>query len=786
MEFALNEGLAFDAVKSLSFKYEHGKPSGTKDVIHVHESKMAEVQDVVYAYASFSMGDTNPLPDVNRQQQGCQQITLGQEVDGKFTPAVRFGIHDAGRAPEGQSDLAPWLFDGQLDYYGTHARPFTPYDFKLKLDLSQNQMTAWVSGRGDDDWFMLIEDVPLMNAVTVINTVHAEQYPGAQGVHDVVIQSQQWMDGEVIRPHPLAKKNRIVQEGKGFKFQAMRSVWRKPKRHVTIARKPPVWMGFPDVVQTGPNTLVCTHNDGRAHGGGGGMFVRHSGNLGQTWSESVTVHPSGLNCPRIQKLRDGTLLLLGDLHGGPVVFYDSSDGGKTWVNQRFLHGDQSSRSHQTSGDPAVVPSRVTELNDGSWLLSGAWYPGGKPWVGTEGEKLEFFRSTDRGKTWEFLSYLQPYPPHSLSEASILTLPGGRLLLYAREARVDGCPGIKAYSKDNGKTWEVQELPFGIHGRTCAGFLKDGRVMLTFRSGIGRQALWAWVGDPEEKTTFRPAGVHFNDKHSVGLKDGALHIDSDGVRGQFTQYFLRPADSPDSTIDVTAEVKVVENNGCAATLSIPFTGKLRLLPDRVKLAHDPSLSVKVTPGKFHLYRIVSQGGKMTLYLDGKLALETDKLDRRIRRVAWTPAEISMYAFAFGNERDEAWENHDGMEVAPDVWDANITPKVTGYSIWRRVEAIVDDPQSGKHTISWSAQRDGFPDQFQLDNIIEVEASVAGHDQGYSGWVELTDGRILVLAYTDDTAPPCPPSGGGRMGISWIRGTYLQLSDLPPAAGKGQCY
>ena len=169
--------------------------------------------------------------------------------------------------------------------------------------------------------------------------------------------------------------------------------------------------------------------------------------------------------------------------------------------------------------------------------------------------------------------------------------------------------------------------------------------------------------------------------------------------------------------------------------------------------------------------------MTLHIDGKLALETEKLDRRIHRAAWTPAEISMYGFAFGNERDEAWENHDGMEVAPDVWDANITHKVTGYSIWRRVEATVVVPQTGKHTISWFAERDGFPDQYQLDNIIEVEASVAGHDQGYSGWVQLTDGRILVLAYTDDTAPPCHPSGGGRMGITWIRGTYLYPSDLP---------
>ncbi len=736
-------------------------------------AKIADVSGTVYAYASFSIGAQNPLPHLDGQPQGWQHITLGQEADGKYMPAVRFGIHDAGRAPKGQSSLSPWIFDGRLDYYGAHARPFTSYDVKLKLDLNQNQMTAWVSGRGDDDWFMLVEDVPLMNAVTAINSVHIEQHPEAQGVENLVIQSQRWEGGESIRPHALAKKNRVVQEGKGFKFQAMRSVWRKPNRHVTVARKPPVWMGFPDVVQTGENTLVCTHNDGKAHGGGGGMFVCYSDDLGKTWSAPVRVHPSGLNCPRLQKLKDGTLLLLGDLHGSTVVFYDSADGGKTWGNQRFLHGDQ------VGGNPAVVPSRVTELGDGSWLLSGAWYPGGKPWEGTEGEKLEFFRSADRGKTWEFLSYLQFYPPHSLSEASILTLPDGRLLLYAREARIDACPGIKAYSKDNGKTWEVQELPFGVHGRTCAGFLSDGRVMLTFRSGIGRQALWAWVGCPEDSTIFRFAGVHFNDKQSVGLKDGALHIDSDGMRGQFTQYFLRPADSPDSEIDVTVEVKVVENNGRAATLSIPFTGKLRFFPNRVEMVHDASLSVKVTPEEFHTYRIVSKGGKLYLHLDGRLVLETDKLDKRIRRAAWTPAEISMYAFAFGNERNDTWENHDGMEVAPDVWEANITPKGTGYSIWRSVDATVIDHHTGKHATFWSAERDGFPDQYQLDNIIEVEASVAGHDQGYSGWVELTDGRILVLAYTDDTAPPCPPSGGGRMGIAWIRGTYLQPSDLPPA-------
>lgn len=36
----------------------------------------------------------------------------------------------------------------------------------------------------------------------------------------------------------------------------------------------------------------------------------------------------------------------------------------------------------------------------------------------------------------------------------------------------------------------------------------------------------------------------------------------------------------------------------------------------------------------------------------------------------------------------------------------------------------------------------------------EASISGNDQGYSGWIELEDGRILIV---NDTAPSCPPTG-----------------------------
>jgi len=149
-----------------------------------------------------------------------------------------------------------------------------------------------------------------------------------------------------------------------------------------------VWMGFPDVVQVDERTLVCAHNDGVGHGGAGKLLVRRSEDLGLTWSEPLAVHDSGINCPRLQKLKDGSLLLLADVGGRNPVLLDSHDGGRTWVNKRVFDPTQ------CGGQQVCVPSRVTELPDGSWLLAGSWYPGGKAWEGTEGERLEFYRSTD--------------------------------------------------------------------------------------------------------------------------------------------------------------------------------------------------------------------------------------------------------------------------------------------------------------------------------------------------------------------------------------------------------
>ncbi len=778
------------ALAQLSFTYAQGTATDQPG-IHLHDCALPEITGRAYVYATFEMGPFNPIncvngipewlpasspqpPPIPEDQQTIpvhqrtnparflQVVTLGQKTGDDFVPAVRFGLAHDGRAAQSQLHVTPWLFDGTIDYYAGYARPNTPIDFKMQLGLAGQRMRVWVSERGDDDWFMLAERAPLMNPVTAINHVQVEQYPDGPAIRDLRVQSRPWASRELVQPHPLAKTDRVVGPGKGFTFQSLRSTWRKPGKHVTIFRKPGVHAGFPDVVQAGPRHLVCTWRDGSHTGGTGGLSVAHSYDLGRTWTEPVVVYAERVNCPRIQRLKDGTLLLLTDLAKSPdfpVLFWDSHDGGETWVNERRLD------PVAAGGNGMCVPSRVFELPDGSWLITGAW------WSKSETIRAEFYRSTDRGQTWEFWSQLLAYPPYGTDELNIVGLPDGRLLVFTRGNRNDAMAVIKAFSSDNGKTWETQEVPFPVTGRICADLLSDGRVMVTYRSGIGRAALRAWIGDPLDPTEFQPTGGHFNDRQTVGLKDGALHIDNDGVCGQFTRYDMRPADSTNSTIDVTAEVKVVRNDRHAATLSVPYVGKFRLFPDHVEMAHDPSIRFEVTPGQFHVYRVVRKPGQIQVYIDGEVALEM------------ASGAPGGYGLGFGNEQRGAWTTDAEVNGSqPDVYQRHINADVTGYSIWRRVEETLDDPTTGRREISWVAARDGFPDQHQLDHIIEIDATVSGHEQGYSGWIELDDGRIFVVHYTCDTAPATGRPDRFIMGISWIRGTFLSPSDLPPVGAQ----
>ena len=105
------------------------------------------------------------------------------------------------------------------------------------------------------------------------------------------------------------------------------------------------------------------------------MSVAHSYDLGKTWGEPKVVTPLHVNCPRIQRMSDGKLPLLVDVPRGGNQFvatwdlylWDSTDGGETWTNQRKLDPEK------VGGGGCIVPSRIAELDDGSWLLAAAYF-----------------------------------------------------------------------------------------------------------------------------------------------------------------------------------------------------------------------------------------------------------------------------------------------------------------------------------------------------------------------------------------------------------------------------
>ncbi len=805
---------AVGSTNGLSFHYWSGDTANSSGELRVFDGPMNPVKGVIYIYATIGPIKANPLRFVNGapdwkpenspvksvetgavqessvpggfviqekrplpddHPQFLQTIVIGDKSETGFTPVVRFGLADDRRA-ENKALVTAWVSDGHIDYCGLYVRPGTPYDFKIRIDLTHKRMTAWTIGRGDDEWFLLAEDVPLKTETNSVNNAVVEIYPGGPDVENLVVQNKTWREGEQKRPHPLAKSARAVKSGRGFIFQPMRSTWRKPGKHVTIFREPDFHAAHADVVQAGNDHLISVWHNGGHTDGIGGMSMVHSYDKGKTWEKSFIFTSLPGNCPRIQRLKDGKLLLIFDVPSSgdqytatwDLVLWDSLDEGKTWTNERWL------KTAKVGGGGCIVPSRICEMSDGSWLLAASYFappPNGGAFV----EVLDYYRSKDHGNTWEFVSQPTNYPPSSLSEPSPVQLPDGKLVVYARESRTDGMPGAKGYSNDGGKTWKYQELSHPITGRTCAGLLKDGRVMMTYRSGVGHAALRAWVGDPNDNTPPQLAGAHFNDSKSVGLKKGALHIDNDGVCGQFTKYSLHPADTEKTVVDLTFEVEVLSNQRRAATVSIPFAGKLRIFPDHIEMFHDKTIRAEVAPGRSHTYHVSSRNGRFQLSVDGVEAIDTDKADNSLLSFQWT--KTSVYGLEFGNEAKGSGASGEEIpRTIPDVYPANITSEVTGYSIWRRFDAVYNDPLTGRREMFWSADKDGFPDQYQLDQILEVEASANGHDQGYSGWTQLDDGRIFIAHYTDDTSAASMPNPH-NFGVPWIRGTFLELSDLP---------
>ena len=200
----------------------------------------------------------------------------------------------------------------------------------------------------------------------------------------------------------------------------------------------------------------------------------------------LTVAPIGPDNPRnseaaIVPLKDGTLLLgwtefyagSGADHGPARLSGKiSADGGKTWGEKYTLVENDGGRN--------VMEVNFLRNKDGHLLLFYCQ-------KNTESTDCRVMMRTskDEGKTWSDALQISPAGKYTgLTNGRSLRLKSGRILLEAWEGNDAYC----YLSDDDGKSWRESQRVRPGDGcwEPAAIELKDGRVLMLMRTGLGGQ------------------------------------------------------------------------------------------------------------------------------------------------------------------------------------------------------------------------------------------------------------------------------------------------------------
>ncbi len=204
-------------------------------------------------------------------------------------------------------------------------------------------------------------------------------------------------------------------------------------------------------------------------------MITESLDRGRTWSQKTPLTEKGtrvdfFNNARISKLSDGSLVIICD-----KVHKDENMDSQIYV----WYGDAEGLNWS---EPTVfpfcgiVPDKFLELKNGRMIIAAHF-------LNKDTDKLEeyLWYSDDKGKTWSDRVTVAADSCYNLCEVSILECENNTLVGFLRENSRLGYDLLKVISYDNGETWSpVYETPIDCGHRPVSGFLKDGRVMITYR------------------------------------------------------------------------------------------------------------------------------------------------------------------------------------------------------------------------------------------------------------------------------------------------------------------
>lgn len=283
-----------------------------------------------------------------------------------------------------------------------------------------------------------------------------------------------------------------------------------PIRQFTVARNDELHESFPDLARASNGHLVVAYQESESHGGGAvsAIVTRVSSDQGRTWGERTVVkvvtnrvRDGWLNSPRLTRLRDDSLLLAIDhIPQNPPAAAPhnwSDNRAVIWLYRSRDHGRSWSDGEPTSINRGIAPN-ITQLKDGTLLIGVTRFDEEHE---TWRQYQLVYRSHDDGKTWSDAITVGRHDSRQPNEGDMVELRDGTIVCYMRDDQAGVTNGLKAFSRDGGRTWSslFGSGPWVYAGRPAVGLLSTGEILLTTRVGPPQAGHWfgAYLETPRQ-------------------------------------------------------------------------------------------------------------------------------------------------------------------------------------------------------------------------------------------------------------------------------------------------
>ena len=252
------------------------------------------------------------------------------------------------------------------------------------------------------------------------------------------------------------------------------------------------------------------------------LVMRRSTNSGAAWEPMKVIldYPglAGVGDPCIVVDRDTGTIWVFALYGpkgiglfaskvspdeqrAKILAVKSDDDGRTWSKPVILDGQANSKKWFCA---LASPGSAIQMRDGVLVVPGYYRP-------DKGRRMNsfIFYSTDHGKTWRFSDGPNVKGSQSASEAAVIELNDGSLMLNMRNHYKKGCRAVST-TRDMGKTWSeitfAKALPEPVcqasmirYTSTRDGYDKDRIVFSNPSKSRGRTSMTVKMSYDEGKT-----------------------------------------------------------------------------------------------------------------------------------------------------------------------------------------------------------------------------------------------------------------------------------------------